>query len=154
MMRRIKKEIVSHKFRRAALVAMSAAAVTLGATAGPAVAAPRSGGGCTPQEINDWAIAACISEAPGSILRPDYYINAKPASYPSACSINTYLADLTSNTQGLVDRVSCASAALGHHGPWDLGLNLRHHYRTYVIIYYYNTVPHATFRSPVAIPGG
>jgi len=149
-----KEEIVFHKFQRTALVAMSAAAVTLGATAAPAVAAPRSGGGCIPDVKKDWAISACISEAPGSILRPDYYINAKPASYPSSCSIRTYLADLTSNTTSLVNRVSCASAALGHHGPWETGLNLRHHYQTYVIVYHYNTVAFATFPSKVAIPGG
>src|SRR5689334_7264286 len=75
----------------------------IAATANQAAAAPLSpltGGGCNPTNQNGWAISACISEAPGSVLKPDYYINGKPSSYPSGsnCTIDTFVIDNTSGS--------------------------------------------------------
>jgi hypothetical protein len=127
------------------------ASATVSATAVAPV--PLIGGGCSGDNDNDngWFISACISEAPGSILRPDYYINKKAAGYPSNCTIDAFLIDDTSGAVTFVNEVNC-STSLGHHGPWSQGLIRRHRYLTEVVVYY-NGDPFASFVSPVAIPG-
>jgi len=134
------------------LAALATLATSVVTTAQADAAAPRIGGGCNPQTINGWAISSCISEAPGSILKPDYYINGKASGYPSNCYIVTFLADLSTGSADLVNQISCASAALGHHGPWNHSLVARHYYRTDVVVYY-NDARYATFPSQVAQPG-
>jgi len=134
------------RLKAAKAAALSAGAVT--SRARGTTPAPRIGGGCNPYTNNGWNVSACISEAPGSVLRPDYYVNSWD-SLPANCNIDAYEID---DTSGGVTYLSNNGCTRGHHGPWSTGLVKGHHYYTEVVVNS-GDWPVADFESKVAIPG-